>query len=316
MTDVRSLLFGFALGALALASGCEPDYTPYHELEGFRVLAVRAEKPALREGESSALEALVFLEDGDPRALRFAWSWCPLRLPSSAGGECALSEAQVAMLLGVPSVSFDLGTEASPELVYPGSAEAVRAACENQAAAEIAVLLDCEGGLPISVRADVTFGGKTIRVHKEVRLMFEAEAPNVNPSLGAVSFRLADSKDALLPWTEADAARLMLGKEYELAVEVPASAAESFVPRATEVEPNPEPRRESLFITWFTTTGSVLKARTWFLDGSIEFAELGDNEWSLPKAGDEEQGSARLILVLRDERGGVDWLERQVELGR
>lgn len=316
MTEARI----FPLVTCALLAACEQSFTPYHELEGFRVLSIRADQPALREGETTTLEALTFLERGDPADVRFAWSWCPLRLPSSEGGHCALTEAQVEELLDAPpgSVSFDLGDEPTATFAYPGAAAAVRAACDSQAAASEArpLLVDCEGGLPISIRADITHGEQTIRAQKQLRLVFEDAAPNQNPSLGEVSFRRLAKKEAFAPWAEGETATLVLGDDYELSVDVAADAAESFVPAATDVEPNPAARRESLFLTWFITTGSVRYARTWFIDDSTALDRLGENEWSLPKAGDEPSDTARLFLVLRDERGGVAWTERRVELDR
>jgi hypothetical protein len=322
MTDAwfRRLRLAALACALALASGCGEGFAPYHKLEGFRVLAMRASRPALREGESSALEVLVFTGEDPAGEVRYAWSWCPVREPISEGGDCLIDEAEFAALLGLSpdALSFDLGSEASPELAYPGSAAAYRAACENQAqaGAALSLVFSCNGGFPISIRADVSLGEQRVRIQKELRLVFDAEPPNTNPSLAAVTFRRTGTDDAPSVWPEGEAPTFKLGKSYELEVAVETAAAESFVPAPTEVEPDPEARRENLFITWFITTGSVAHARSWFIDGSVAFDKLRVNEWSLPKAGDEDRDAASLYLVLRDERGGVDWLERRVELGR
>jgi hypothetical protein len=309
---------GLALAALT-CTACEGGLPVYNELQGFRVLALRASLPSLREGETTSLDALTFVEGEASPALRYRWSWCPARLPTAAGGDCALDEAAFARMLGLPedAISYELGEEETAELTYPGDAALYLAACQNAAGAsdDAALVFSCEGGFPISVRAEITYLEQTIRVQKEVRLLFGDLPANENPELGEVSFVPAGSKDAQ-PWPEDEAAPLTLGGRHELRVSVDDSSAERFVPPATVVDPEPEERPESLYITWFVSSGAIEQSRTSFIKDGVTLAEFGKNEWLLPKSGDEKRDSARLFLVLRDERGGVSWLSREVELVR
>ena len=308
-----------ALAALACA-GCDSDLPEYSQLEGFRVLALRASPPTLSGGESTTLDALTFVEGEPDPSFRYHWSWCPARLPSAGGGDCALDEAEFARLLGLgeDEIHFELGDGATAELSYPGPPEAYRAACENSAGvgAQGAFVFSCKGGFPVSIRADITYREQTIRIQKEVRLRFGDLPANENPAFGAMSILEANSTAAAMPWPEDPAIRLALGQRYAVQVEVNESSAERFVPEATVVDPSPKERRESLYISWFVNSGSTDQDRTSFIADGVSLAEFGRNEWLLPKAGDEERNEARMFLVLRDERGGVSWLSRRVELAR
>jgi hypothetical protein len=304
------------LALLGLAAGCSDSFPVYNELEGFRVLALRATPPAIREGESTTLDALVFVENGDLADVSYAWSYCPLRASSAAGGDCLVDEATFAEALGLPAeaVDFDLGTEPTATLNYPGSALAFRAACANQASSEQAAFFACDGGFPISVRAEVRHGEQTIVIQKEVKLVFDeadVAAPNQNPRIGAVSVEQGKTET---PWEEGAPATLELGTKYKVYARVGEGQSEAFTPEPTEIEPSPEPQKEALYISWFVTSGETEYQRTSYLDGEVAIEKLEEIEWTLPKSGDEPARTARFYAVLRDERGGVDWISRDAEL--
>ena len=319
MTKPLKRITGVVLAAL-LYAGCGDDLLKYNQLTGFRVLALRASPSILNQGESTTLDALTFVEGESVPGLRYHWSWCPARLPSAGGGDCALDAAAFARAFGLDgnAIDFELGTEATATFIYPGEAETYRAACTNAAgsAAQGGFVFSCEGGFPISIRADITYGEQTIRVQKDVHLRFGDLPGNTNPVLGAVSILKVGGETTPTPWPEATAARVTLGEHYEVRVEVDEASAERFVPTATVVDPAPQERRENLYITWFVSSGDTNERRTSLVQGAGSLAELGKNQWQLPKAGDEKRDTARLFLVLRDERGGVSWLARTVELAR
>jgi hypothetical protein len=312
------LITSLVIAALTCA-GCDGNLPEYNQLKGFRVLALRASPPTLSEGESTTLDALTFVEGEPNPSLRYRWSWCPARLPSAIGGDCALDEGELAHVLGVDrdELSFELGDEATAELAYPASPEVFRAACENSADSEAQhAVFSCEGGFPVSIRADITYREQTIRIQKEIWLLFGDLPANENPELGAVSFLKVNGGTDPESWPEDTAARLALGGRYEVRVEVDETSAELFVPEATVVDPSPAEKREALYISWFVSSGETNEKRTSFIQGGVSLAEFGKNEWLLPKAGDEKRDAARMFLVLRDERGGVSWLARQAELTR
>jgi hypothetical protein len=73
--------------------------------------------------------------------------------------------------------------------------------------------------------------------------------------------------------------------------------------------------RERLVLTWFVEGGETLYERTSFIDGVIPLDEAARNEWTLPSRADYAGDTAGLWVVVRDERGGVGWLQAGVTLG-
>jgi hypothetical protein len=322
MTKVRFQAALLALLPSLLVLGCDAKFPEYNELEGFRVLALRASSPAVHAGDTVSLDALVFLDSGSLDDVTFAWSWCPLRLPSSEGGDCATDERGFEQALGLPagSLDFDLGTNPEAQLKVPGVAAIYEAACTNGSgggkSSDKAFVFACDGGFPISIRADISHQGQTIQAEKDVVVVYDATiALNQNPMLGALSYRETSvATRVLTPWADGKRPAFRLGKTYHIESAVAESTAETFQPAPTAVTPHPSPRRESLYITWFITTGKTKSRRSTYIDGSVDIQTLRENEWTLPKARDEKKRAASLFLVLRDERGGVDWLEGGLEL--
>lgn len=65
--------------------------------------------------------------------------------------------------------------------------------------------------------------------------------------------------------------------------------------------------REEWLVSWFTTAGALASDRTRGLDESVA--------WELPRAGDAPgHRRAFVYLVLRDGRGGISWVAREVRL--
>ena len=60
-------------------------------------------------------------------------------------------------------------------------------------------------------------------------------------------------------------------------------------------------RRESLRVSWFTSSGRFAEERTGRSEGEADVS-FSDNVWRAPAA-----GVARIWVVLRDDRGGVGW---------
>jgi hypothetical protein len=116
---------------------------------------------------------------------------------------------------------------------------------------------------------------------------------------------------------------LRAGHRYTVVADVDERNAESFTPSARPGEPPAPERRETLVMTWFVTVGELEDpdsdddgfgddyARTTFVDGSNEIADLVKNGWQLPLTAGS---SATLKLVLRDERGGTGWTTRSFDV--
>ena len=72
---------------------------------------------------------------------------------------------------------------------------------------------------------------------------------------------------------------------YLLEADVAETEAEVFTPPAEDGLPDPDPRKESLFLSWFVTTGVTHRddgdIRTVVHEGG-EFSSLIENRWEMP----------------------------------
>jgi hypothetical protein len=311
----------------ALVAGCGDDFTPFNELDRLRVLAVRAEPPELAPGATTTLDALVFAPDGD--AVTSAWSWCPITLGAAKGYECALSEQQLADAIdavapgaGALVPSYDLGQGAEATFANAVPPAALAALCDAIATGSAPAFVDlptCTDRFVVTIRLEVAAAGETVTAIKQLPLLFDASAEeNLNPALGGVfAAPAADGVDPLVDGTALSFGReptmLRAGAKYDLGLEIADAAAQSFTPAATVDSPSPDPRRETLFLTWFVTGGKTDSQRTGFIDGDADMSDLAHNGWRTPSLA-ASGGAAELYLVLQDERGGVAWTARQIAL--
>lgn len=314
--------------AWVTALACGDDFPVYSELEGLRVLAVRADPPAVGPGQVTELSALVFDGDGEPDELRYAWSWCPARAPSAAGGECLIDEGELAAQLGLEGLSFDLGEQPTASFTHEIPPEVIGALCSTSAKSDAGqdsgFLLNCDQGLPISVQLIVRRGRETITSTKELRLLLDGQEAESNPTIDGITFKAIDedvmpddvTEDGADPLAQDGSSELRLDREYRLFADVPVSASERFIKPPEGFQTKGTDKLENLTVAWFVTSGEVDKERTAFTDGTTELTDIRGNTWSLPKPGDESARAAELYLVIRDERGGTGWLRRQVGLTR
>ena len=308
------------IGAAIAGTSCGASFDPYNELKSFRLLAVRAEPPTLAPNATATLDALLYEPDSD--VTTYAWSWCPVRSGAEGAYDCAMSEADFKAQLaaaGVPSdsISFDLGSRPTATFTYPLDPAVLAAVCSSPMgppSGSAAAIINCDQGFPVSVGLTVTHGGKTISGFKTLHLALDTAAhPNANPVMGGLA--IAASKGTVSeaqPLEPGDATfTATLTKDYELFADVPETSAETFF-GTTTAGIAPTEQREVLFVTWFIEAGSTSDLRTTFYEGTAGFDKLDHNTWTLPQPEEFPRDRARVVLVLRDSRGGVAWLIREV----
>lgn len=308
---------------LAVNMSCSDDFDPYNLLRGVRVLAVQAEPPSLAPTETTTLSALTWQPADSTDTLLYSWSWCPFRGPSGEGSPCAVEEDEFAELLGIPpgALPFDLGNADTANFTNPLDAATIEAVCTPPEdigdLPDFVALPDCSEGLPITVRLALTAGGETIEVIKEVRLL-AATAPdaNANPSLGNVRFSVDPAPETEAVEILSDGTTYLdFAQDYVMFIDIPGAAIQTFTPPGDEFEAQPDPKQERMFLTWFVSEGETDAVRTTFLEGEVPMSVLRTNTWMLPRADEIDADTAELVFVLRDERGGVAWTERTVNLG-
>ncbi len=309
-----------ALLLTAAVVGCGGDFDPYNRLTSLRILGIQAEPAWLAQGVSTTLRAAVFTPHTD--AVSYEWSWCPFRASTEAGFNCAVSEAELnaALAQGGASnlqVSYALGNAASATFSAPLPTELLAAICAGAIQGTGLFVPNCVDGFPISIGLTVRAGGDTVVAMKEVIVQLDVLRPvNENPRITELRVGPAGARveESTLLADDATSASVTLSEEVELYATVPETAAERYLPRPDASTPEPTERLETLTLSWFIEVGDTKSMRTSFVWGESKFDDLEHNTWSLPEPESTPETSARLWLVLRDNRGGTSWLTRAVTL--
>lgn len=327
----RSPTIVHLLRIVALAAtgsvGCgsfSDDSERYSDLDRLRVLAIRSAPADLTLGETATLDALVF--EPEERDVKYEWSWCPSRADASGDYACNVREKELAKawqalgLAGEPP-SYDLGTEPEAQFPHLFAPELLAALCASLGASENAseqVVLACLQGLQPSVQLKVRTSKSEVTAIKDLSLLMQnvpTAERNANPTSGFdVKVRRFDNQKLV-----SGGEPLKAGARYVLEAELGEETSQTFtpLPMGRNEDEATEEKKEQLVISWFFTVGRSTSPergdgfgdndRTTFVAGSGEFKAFLRNGWELPLTA---KGPAQLLLVVRDERGGVGWTEQ------
>lgn len=290
--NTRNAAFASIAVCLATMTGCGDDFAPYNLVSEPRLLAIRAEPPVAGPSQVVTLDTLVHAPGITPA---HDWSWCPVAAGSANDYRCAVSESDFRTLVdtvlgpqaaaAMPSYALGTADVASfPSFIPPGGLEALCQAALTFGVPKGASVPDCGFGWEVSVTLDMQLGDSSVRGVKLLRLS-DGATTNNNPKLS--SLKLGDEN---VPLT-------LFGTRHRLKVLLAQDASEMLA----------QGRHESLVLTWFITAGTTERMRTRYDEGKTTFEDLLTNEWDLTDSVDQG-GDPRVFVVLRDERGGVDWL--------
>lgn len=294
--------------SLVLLAACEPDFTPYNELQGLRVLSVRADRPELVAGETATLDALIYSDLGDATT---TWELCPWPSEPNDGFRCLVEQADFEAVwreVGVEGNAPALAMGASPtaSVTFPGDLAQARGLCQRMTerlAEAPALPPDCTRSWPWTVRLVTRAGDAEVDTVKTIALLLDdGLVPNQNPALGTLS---ADGR------TLSDVpVELKTGKDHALALTLAEGAIETYLPTPALGEAQKPAVKETLLFTWFVTRGETEFMRTVFKDGVESLPKALKNTLTTPK----EAGDAVLYVVVRDGRGGVGHLRGNLRL--
>jgi hypothetical protein len=300
MTLDRRLLCALIAAGL---TGCGASFDSPTLLTRLRLLALQAAPVNPAEGETTTITPLVYSPASEP--LEFAWSWCPLLGQANDGYSCPITHDDAAAMLAAagltaPLPPFDLGAGPTGSFTNPFPPDVLAALCD---AGFDGQALDCKNGFPIRLSVRVTQGTGAQQGTTVLRLPLEAGATsNANPVPGALSVDLAGGTQTL---DDAGTVRVPRLQESLLHVAIDDSQAESYA--GTGLDGGPATLRETLLFSWFTELGDLHDRRTLFIDGIESLADATADKWTPPATREDARPAARLIVVVRDDRGGVGW---------
>jgi hypothetical protein len=301
---------GVAL-ALLITGGCNQNLPSASFIDKLRVLAVRAEPPALPPGGTTTLSLLVAgpwvpNSDGSPPAsTRALWFACP---PLTATSTCGIggiggisSEAPAPSLIGSGgSLSYTLPANATGE-------QLIGVAVTDDTTDPPSCLKDLQDNGHITQPDHCVLAIKRVTVDSGAK-------PNHNPTLTALEFEEAPKQ----PFMD-----LVSGKAT-FALN-PSHGARSLTLRATRssepAERKPDGNYEQLSVAWYSTAGSIdgnvgnfnpAGCSTPGQCGAAEPMNTSLTDWYPPTASEAAptliDGNAYFWAVIRDDRGGVGWI--------
>lgn len=304
----RSLVAGL-LAALALPA-CGPEFDPGTQVSSLRVLAVRADTPFVHPGDTVRLQALS--HDPAERAISWAWAACPS--PSGSRVEDCLN--QVRELAGgaeLPLLGMGEGLDTIDVPVPADALEGIPLEARQQSLAGV-LSVACPGDLEVlNVAERIPFRctdrdtGEVLGLHDMVvgikRLFLRETEQNQNPVIEDVlfdgeSWAMDDVKEV----DACDTAKFAyddcegLGHDIQTLV-----SADSFESGIDEFGRDFD---EQLIVQHYNTDG--------IFEDEVRIADKAKTSWV---ARSSSSGSTvTLWFVARDDRGGVSWTTRRVNV--
>ena len=298
------------LVACASAGGCIelPDFPEPNIVEHPRALAIIADPPEARPGQSVELSLL--LSEEIEAAADAEWFVCGEYFSFAGGNQYGDGESGEGC--GADDVRFATGPRATlPGLLGAGlfaNLELAREVLGGSLPENSIDLIRERVGLPLLVEARFEHDGKRIRTTKRV-LISERAQGNTNPP--PPSFMLG--KD---PITVRDPARpFTCASEPGEPPELPANTAVKLLPiydgdeepwteryQVIDLRGDLHTREETAFYSWYATGGS--------LDPSVSKAPEREATWMTPRA----PGKHRLWVIVRDGHGGASACELAVRI--
>ncbi|HXJ18690.1 MAG TPA: hypothetical protein VMT03_00545 [Polyangia bacterium] len=295
-------LVAIALLAASLA-GCGADFDPPTRLSKLRLLALQAAPVNPAAGETTTITPLVY--SPSDAALEFAWSWCPVLGQANDGYVCPISHDDASAMLAAAGVTsslpdFDLGAGPTASFTNPFPPDALAALC---GAGFDGQPVDCKNGFPIRLSVRVTQGTAVQLGTTVIGLPIAAGAPsNANPTPGGLTIDLPSGTQAL---DDAGGVQVPRVQESLLHVAVDDGQAETYL--GPGLDGGAATLRETLLFSWFSELGDFDNRRTLFIDGSNSLADASADKWTPPATRVDDHPTSRLIVVVRDDRGGVGW---------
>jgi hypothetical protein len=286
---------------------CRPDLEDSGSLvTSPRILAVRGDPPESSPGRGARYQALVAGRVPDRPETPIDWWFCdapkPLTEDDVVGSPCLQggpSDAQhtpIAIGAGTTITATTplescqrFGPDPPPGMFRPRDPDVTGGYYQP--------IVLARGGEHAIALERVTCN--LARAPSEVAATYRAEyVPNRNPKIAAVRAKVQGAATEF--------GELSAHAHVEIEVEWTADSKESFLvydlSSAAVVT-----HRESLTVSWFADSGSFAVARTG--RGELDDEVTSANLWTAPSAGD-----TTLWIVLRDSRGGVDFLVQSARI--
>ena len=289
-----------ALSALLLLSACGAEFAPGSRVTDFRLLAVSADAPYAAPGETVHLTALVHEPFG--RTVSYAWMTCQNPEDTSALG-CLAQAGGTQSGVGLDQIDVTIPAGALDSIPAESRANAlvgvVTVACPG-------TLTPVSGSLPFRCQDEAS--GEDLPYERWAvsvkRIFVRAQDRNANPIIAQLSWDGA-------PWPDGEVKQTKPcsnnpnhiddcdgGERHRVSVSVAPGSVESGTDEVGHEF------QEQLIVQYYATEGTF--------QFDVRTAASPSNEWAARKRA--SGATQTLWFVVRDNRGGVTWTSRQVDV--
>jgi hypothetical protein len=297
------------LTGLALLMGCSADFDPPSRIEGLRVLAVRADEPYAAPGDTVQLTALAV----DPAGRALQWGWGTCVDPDSSEVVDCIDHADwsgFTIAPDAPTHAVTIPADAIDRLAPAARARAtvgvITVVCPGDLSLpSLPSSIEATGSLPFVCRDHAT--GRTLATDEYAagvkRIFVRATDRNANPTIANVTWDGHDWSDTA---TQHAAVCATDGNSLANCDSVLHQVAANAAPGSAEsgVDSFGASFAEQVIVQYYATEGS-------FSDG-VRIASDPVTKWT---ARQETAGrTVTMWMVLRDDRGGVSWTSRTVQV--
>ena len=293
-------------------SACGADFDPGSRVTSFRVLAVQADLPFARPGETVTLSSLSY--DPEGRSVSWAWATCVNPAASTVEGCLAKMAADTQASGASPILAQGPGLDTFTYTVPTGTLDSLPVAA--RAGAFVGVLnVACPGTLSFEPGpADLPFRcadpstGRALGLDEYVvglkRIFVRSEDRNQNPSIARVTFDGAD-------WPEGDLKQVDVCDTYGNSYAECAGSSKHRI-GAYVADGSVESGRdqfgadfaEQVVVEYYATEG--------IFESSVRIAADPQTGWAARRQA--SGADVNVWFVVHDDRGGVTWAERTVHV--
>jgi hypothetical protein len=330
------------LGWLLGLSGCEAEISSASRLRRLRLLAIQAEpvNPAL--GAATRLTPLVYVPEGE--SVAYEWSWCPLPTNSENGFACPIDQAALDSLAAAAGLSdvppLALGSDETVPFRNPFPPALLASLCAGDSGTTGLFMGQAGVGknsrtyscsvatLPVQIMLTIR-GSTTDTGVISLRLPIDESTPaNQNPLLTGVS---VIEPQPQRPLDEAGLVTVPRDTKVTLLAGLAPSQAETYLD--WQLGPDGQYAKDStgkeilglvterLTVSWFAEGGGFENRTTSWSASVLDeegqpfpFQQAIENDWSTPETSDYGKAMSVVMVVVRDNRGGVTWTRGQARL--
>lgn len=270
---------------LCATVGCSDDFDPGSLVNKLRVLAVQADQPFALPGQTVKLEALAY--DPEQRAISWGWGSCEA-LESTNAVDCLrqtsfaqleIGQGRTRYMLTVPQTTASyvgVVVIACPGTIQAGTTDTLPIACIDEMGNTLP-LEEFEVGLK--------------------RIFVRDSNLNHNPQIQGASIEGTDWTEQSLPSALCKKQPCSGYADQKIVLRVDGASEQS-------VDLQSRPITEQSVVQFYATGGEF--------DEDSKLASAPDNKWH---ARPEDAGKrVTFWFVVRDDRGGVSWIERSLQV--